>query len=142
MQNASYANYPDESYIYLLRLNSVKVTVDYVNENAIAGQIYVIAETYLNAKQNYDMEADKTLIVDITVTQRAFMYNIDIYNTIYVTADAHDESGATFSRESVYISGKKTIVSVTEQNGILRKLLNRMIKNQEKHNRKTMKVRK
>jgi hypothetical protein len=142
VQNASYANYPDESYIYLLRLNSVKVTVDYVNENAIAGQIYVIAETYLNAKQNYDMEADKTLIVDITVTQRAFMYNIDIYNTIYVTADAHDESGATFSRESVYISGKKTIVSVTEQNGILRKLLNRMIKNQEKHNRKTMKVRK
>jgi uncharacterized LabA/DUF88 family protein len=120
----------------------VKVTVDYVNESAIAGQISVIAETYLSEKQNNDVEADKILMVDIILTQRTFMYNIDLYNTIYVTANAHDESGAVFSRESAYISGKKTIVSAMEQNKILRKLLGGMIKNQQNRNRETLRVRK
>jgi hypothetical protein len=117
----------------------VKVTVDHVNEKGIAEQLYVIAETYLEAGQGGNGETKEELTVDIRLTQRSFMYGIELYNTIYITADARDKSGVILARESKFISGKRSIISATEQNGILRDVLGRMIKEQQRHNKKTLK---
>jgi hypothetical protein len=138
-KNASYTNYPDEAIHSRFQLNSVNVSVDHVNDNKIAEQMRIIAETYLDAKQNNDTGEDKILLVDITLTQRSFMYNVDLYNTIYAAVDVHDETGIVFARENIYISGKKTIVSAVEQNAILQNVLKRLIKNREKINRRLLK---
>jgi hypothetical protein len=137
-KNNFYTNYPDEAILRRLQLNSVNVNVDHVNDSKIAEQMYIIAETYLNAKQNKAIDADKILLVDITLIQRSFMYNVDLYNTIYATVDAHDEEGIVFARENIYTSGKKTIVSVTEQDAILKNILKRLIKKHVKNNRRAL----
>jgi hypothetical protein len=139
VKNDSYTNYPGEPIIRRFQINSVDITVDHVNDRKIAEQMRIIAETYLNAKQNNDIEADKILLVDITLTQRSFMYNIDLYNTIYATVNAHDDKGIVFARENIYISGKRTIVSATEQNAVLQNVLKRLIKNQAESNRQKLK---
>jgi hypothetical protein len=136
-KNDSYTNYPDEAALRRFQLNSVNVTVDHVNDRKIAEQMYIIAETYLSAKQNYGAEGDKILLIDITLTQRSFMYNIDLYNTIYAAVDARDEKGIVFARENIYISGKRTIISAVEQNSILQNILKRLIKNRGKSNRRS-----
>jgi hypothetical protein len=141
-KNASYTNYLEEAIHRRFQLNSVNVTVDHVNDHKIAEQMRIIAETYLGAKQNNDIGADKILLVDITLTQRSFMYNVDLYNTIYATVDVHNENGVVFARENIYISGKKTIVSATEQNAILQNVLKRLIKNREKINRQLLQSKK
>jgi hypothetical protein len=134
-KNDSYTNYPD-AVPRRFQINSVNVTVDHVNDGKIAEQMRVIAETYLNAGQNNDTAADKILLVDITLAQRSFIYNVDLYNTIYAALDARDENGTVFARENIYISGKRTIVSATEQNAVLRNILKRLIKNREKSDRR------
>jgi hypothetical protein len=139
IKNNSYTNYPDEAIIRRLQLNSVNVNVDHVNDRKIAEQMHIIAETYLNASQKKYIEADKILLVDITLIQRSFIYNVDLYNTIYATVDAHDEEGIIFARENIYISGKRTIVSVPEQSAVLQNILKRLIKKQAKSNRRALK---
>jgi hypothetical protein len=141
-KNASYANSPDEAVSRRFQLNSVTVTVDHENDRKIAEQTRIIAETYLGAKQNNDTGTDKILLVDITLTQRSFMYNVDLYNTIYAAVDVHNENGIVFARENIYISGKKTIVSVVEQNAILQNALKRLIKNREKIKRQLLQSKK
>jgi hypothetical protein len=131
-RRSSYANYPDPPFYYRLKVNTVTVDIDYVREQGIADQLAVMAETYFNSKQTDGLKEDKTYLVDIAVTQRSFMYDVEMYNSIYLSVMVRDEAGAVFARENEYISGKKTIVSAAEQDSVMYRVLGRMLKDRKK----------
>jgi hypothetical protein len=128
---SSYSNYPETPFYFVFETGKVAVTADHVNESVVAEQIHMIAETYLKSNQLNDIKADKKLIIDITVAQRSFMYNVELYNTIYVSCVIRDETGFVYGGENEYISGKRTIIAVPEQNAIITRVLKRILKSQQ-----------
>jgi hypothetical protein len=105
--------------------------VDHVNETVLAEQIRIIAETYLDSRQVYDIPAVDILLIDITIVQRTFMHDVDMFNSIYVSCVLRDKGGKIFGKENEYISGKRTIISSVEQNTVITRVVNRFLDNQQ-----------
>jgi len=131
-QHSSWQDYPPVPFSFQYKIDKVSVIIDHVREENIAQQLSVIAETYLEAQQNYGRESDKILFLSITVEQRSFMQNVEMYNSIYVSCIIHDEEGTVYGRENEYISDKKTFIAAAEQNTIITRILNRILSNQQK----------
>ena len=131
-QHSSWQEYPPVPFSFRYQIDKVSVIIDHVREENIAQQLSVIAATYMEARQNYERENDKTLLLSITVEQRSFMQNVEMYNSIYVSCIAHDEEGTVYARENEYISGKQTFIAAAEQNIIITRILNRLLGNQQK----------
>ena len=131
-QRGSWNEYPPVPEFFRYRVDQVSVIVDHVREENIAQQISVIAETYLGSMQNYDRKSDRTFVLDISVEQRSFMQNIEMYNSIYISCAARDEEGKVYAKENEYISSRSTIVAAAEQNTIITRILNRILSDQQK----------
>ncbi|GHV89513.1 hypothetical protein AGMMS50268_00160 [Spirochaetia bacterium] len=142
-RRGSFADYPGPPFFYDCRINSVSLTVDHVREDNIASQLFMICQTYLESKQRYDpIRADKTLLLDIRVEQRSFMHDVDLYNAIYVSCVIQDEGGRIYGKENEYISGKRTMISSAEQDRIMGRILDRILKKQKSQYRAMLKYRK
>jgi hypothetical protein len=131
-RNSSWNEYPPIPFFYQYQVGSVVVIVDHVREVNIAQQLCTIAETCLESQQKYALQSDKTFILDITVEQRSFMQNVEMYNSIFVSCFVHDEEGNIYARENEYITGKKTFIDAAEQNTIMTRILNRILSSQQK----------
>jgi hypothetical protein len=138
-RSGSFADYPEAPFFGDYRINSVSVTVDHVKENSIAAQIFTICQTRLESKQRYAIEKDKTLLVDITVEQRSFMHDVGLYNAIYVSCVIRDEEGRIYGNENDSVSGKRTMISVAEQDRIMGRILDRILRSQKKQYRAALK---
>ncbi|GHV96652.1 hypothetical protein AGMMS50293_29720 [Spirochaetia bacterium] len=141
-KHGSWQEYPAVPFFCRYQVADVSVIIDHVREENIAKQLFIIAETHLEANQNYARQSDKTLLLDITVEQRSFMQNVELYNSIYVSCIARDEDGNMYAKENEYISGKQTFVASAEQNIIISRILNRLINQQKKRNRDILKYEK
>lgn len=131
-QYGSWQEYPAIPFFYRFKIDKVSVIIDHVREENIMQQLFMIAETYLESRQNHDKESDKTLLLEINVEQRSFMQNVEMYNSIYVSCIARDDEGTVYARENEYISGKQTFIAAAEQNTIITRILNRLLSNQQK----------
>ena len=130
-QSVSYNNYQDYPGYYILKIESVTVTIDMVRDSSIAEQITMVADTYLQSRQIQDIFAEKTLYLDIVITQRTFLDNLNQKNSIYISCLAHDQEGNIFARETEAVSGNRTIISSVEQNIIVRRILDKFLINQK-----------
>ncbi|GHT92865.1 hypothetical protein FACS1894140_5490 [Spirochaetia bacterium] len=129
-RHGSFTNYPGIPFFGDYRINSASVTVDHVKEDSIAAQLFTICHILLESKKQYDLEEGKTLLlVDITVEQRSFMHDVDLYNAIYVSCVIRDEAGNIYGRENEYISGKRTVIAAAELDRIMRPIFDRILKN-------------
>jgi hypothetical protein len=141
-QHSSYHNYPSELEFYRYKVNSSNVLIDYVEEVNLSTQLGTIADTYLESKQNYDIQPDKVLLVDIFAEQREFIYSVDLYNAMYINCIIRDEQGVIYGKENELVTGKKSLVDATVQNSIITRVLKRLLKEQKKQYKLVMKERK
>jgi hypothetical protein len=130
--HGSYVNYPAAPFFNDYKLNTVELRVDHVKEDRLAAQLFIIAETWLQSKQGDYPAGDLTLLLDITVEQRSFMHDVELYNAVYVSCVIRDDEGIIYGRENEYISGKRTVIAAAEQHAIITRLLNRILDNQRK----------
>jgi hypothetical protein len=130
--HSSWQEYPPAPFLWQYRTDKVSVIVDHVREDNIAQQIKIIAETHLESRQQHNRKNDKTIFLDITVEQRSFMQNVEMYNSIYVSCVAHDGEETVYAKENEYISGKKTFIAVPEQKIIITRILDRFLNEQQK----------
>jgi len=130
-QYSSWQEYPPIPFFWQYEVNNISVVIDHVREDNIAKQLSVIAETHLDSRQNFTRESGKVLFLDFTVEQRSFMRNVRMYNTLFVSCIARDENGIIYARENEYITGKQTFISATEQNAVITRILNRLLKTQQ-----------
>ena len=130
-QRGSWQEYPLFPLYYHFSVSDVTVLIDHVREENIAQQIYRIAGTYIESRQNITRYGDNILLLDIIVEQRSFMQNVEMYNSIYVSCIARDADGNIYACENEYISGKNTFISVPEQNIIITRVLKRFLSNQQ-----------
>jgi hypothetical protein len=135
-RRGSFAGYPAAPFLGNFRINEVKVTVDHVKEDSIASQLSMVCQTYLESRQrSYPEKNDTPLLVDITVEQRSFMHDVDLYNAVYVSCVVQDEAGNIYGKENEYISGKRTVIAAAEQDRIMRRILDRILKSRKRQYR-------
>jgi hypothetical protein len=140
-QHNSYRNYPNEHEFYYYKVNSSSVLIDYVEEINLSAQLGTLADTYLGSRQNYDIQPDKVLLVDIFAEQREFIYSVDLYNAMYINCIIRDEQGIIYGKENELVTGKKSLVDATVQNSIITRVLKRILNEQKKQYRLAMKER-
>ena len=138
-QNNSWHEYPSAPFFFNLKMGSVSVIIDHVREENIAQQVYSIAETFIESRQKNYNRIDKTLLLNISVEQRSFMHNVDMYNSIFISVNALDEEGNIYTRKNEFISGKKTFIAASEQNIIITRILRRVLREQRKYNNNSQK---
>ncbi|GHV62261.1 hypothetical protein AGMMS49587_08600 [Spirochaetia bacterium] len=130
-RRGSFTDYPAAPFFGEYRINSVTVTVDHINENSIAAQLFTICQTRLKLKQRYHLEEGQTpLLVDITVEQRSFMHKLNIYNSIYISCVTHDEAGTIYGKENKYITRKRTAITATELDYLMGPVIDKVLKKQ------------
>jgi len=128
----SWQEYPSAQYNYYHQVGKISVIVDHVREDNIANQIKIIAETHLESHKNNNNKSENVIYIDITIEQRSFMQNMEMYNSIYISCIAHDGEETIYAKENEFISGKKTFISVPEQKVIITRVLDRLLRNQQK----------
>jgi hypothetical protein len=128
---SSWHGYPPVPFSYQYRIDKVLVIIDHVREDNIAQQLKVIAETHIEPQQKRYQENDEIVFLDITVEQRSFMQNVEMYNSIYVSFTAHDGGETVYARENEFISSKQTFISVPVQRAIITRILNRLLVRQQ-----------
>jgi hypothetical protein len=131
-QHGFWQAFPPVPFFYNYQIENVSVIIDHVREDNISKQVFLIAETHLASRQQEYQKYDKTLFLDINVEQRSFMQNMDMYNSIFVSFAAYDEEGTIYVRINEYISGKQTFVAAAQQNTIITRILNRILREQQK----------
>jgi len=131
-QNNSWHGYPPKPIYF--QIGSVTVIIDHVREESISQQVLTIAETFIESQQKRYHRDDKIFLLNISIEQRSFMHNIEMYNSIFISINALDEEGNLHARTNESITGKKTFVSATEQSAIITRLLKQIFKEQQKHN--------
>jgi hypothetical protein len=141
-RHGSWNDYPGVPFFYTYKIAGTSVTIDHVREDTLAEQLFMIAETYLESRQDYGRGAGRVLLLDITVEQRSFMQNVELYNSIYVSCVARDEDGKIYARENEYISGKQTFVAAAEQSAIIRRLIGRLLTRQKQRDKDIQKYEK
>ncbi|MDR2136339.1 MAG: hypothetical protein LBO76_06970 [Treponema sp.] len=121
----SWNSYPEAPAYWGYRAGEIRVTVDHVQEEGIASQIRVIAETLLAEKEA--VQPDTSLLIDIRVEQRSFLHNVEFLNAIYIDCLIRDEAGNVFGREYEYRVGKASILSAREQERLFKIVLKRIL---------------
>jgi hypothetical protein len=130
-RRSSFTDYPKAPFFGEYRINQVNVTVDRVREESLAAQLSTICQTMLKLKRHYNLEKGKTdLLVDITVEQRSFMHNMNIYNAIYISCATRDEAGKIYGKENKFITRKRTAITATELDRLMGPLIDRVLKGQ------------
>jgi hypothetical protein len=130
-QRSSFAGYPEFPFFWDYSPGRINVTIDRIREESIASQLGIIVQTLLDGNQSYDIKRDRGLFLDISMEQRSFMHDVELYNTIFVTCVVRDEGGLIYARENEYIAGKRSLVAASEQNRIMKRILGRLLKDQE-----------
>jgi len=131
-QHSSWQDYPPAPFFYNLKTEKVTVIVDHVREENISQQVFTIAGTYLEAQQQKYPKSGDTLLLEISIEQRSFMQNVEMYNSIFISCIVRDKEGNIYARENEYITGKQTFVAAAEQNTIITRILNRILGDQQK----------
>jgi hypothetical protein len=138
-RRSSFAGYPPLPFFWDCRPGRISVTIDRVREENIAGQIETIIQTWLDKNQNYDLKTDRALFLDVTMEQRSFIRNADFYNTIYISCLLRDEEGKVYARENEYLRGRRDLVIAPEQYRIMKRIMGKLLKDQEKRYRAAVK---
>lgn len=112
-----------------------QVSVDYVNQADAAEQIKRITDILLNAKQTNT--GTHTLILDISVSQRSFLRDIQPRNSIYITAELKTEDGKTLVYQTINTEGKDSVISSVSQYKYAQKILQNIARIQKKAAAKT-----
>jgi hypothetical protein len=134
-KRSSFTGYPALPFFWDCRPGRISVTIDRVREESIAGQVETIIQTWLDRKQNYDMETDKSLFLDVTMEQRSFIHNAEFYNTIYIVCILRDEEGTVYARENEYMTGRRNLLIASEQYRIMKRVMGKLLEDQKKRYR-------
>lgn len=135
--SGSWASYPETPARWNYELGNIRVTVDHVQEDGIASQIGVIAETLLAAGNTGEFENSIPLTLDIQVEQRSFLHRVELLNTIYVDCLVRDGEGRVLGREYRYSVGKRSIISSKEQRRLLGRALGGILRARQERGRET-----
>jgi hypothetical protein len=123
----NYTNYTkeklDRPVNYKIVVRSAIVEDDYVENKDIENQVsknletmYFESQKNINAKnKNRDILVEQ-LFLDIVITQRTFIKNIDTCNSIFLNARLVDSNGTIVLQNCLNRETKNTIVSSYEQN--------------------------
>jgi hypothetical protein len=149
-RRSSFRDYPAAPFFGTYRINSVTVTVDHVKEDRIAAQLAAICQTWLESKQRRNPfpprrnpeKGQTDLLVDITVEQRSFMHDVELYNAIYVSCLLRDEAGNIYGSENEYITGKRTVIAATELDRIMGPVIEKVLKGQDRRYRAALRYQK
>ncbi|MDR1893340.1 MAG: hypothetical protein LBQ61_01440 [Spirochaetales bacterium] len=139
----SFSDYPPPPYSFFFHINSVLLTVDHVNEDELAGQIKAAAETYLAIYQSPPPNLSagspegrtrqaENLAIDIILTQRSFLENLESRNTIYALCQVSNGEQRVLAREIEFRTGKETLLSAAFQDRLIQRLLKRLLIPQQK----------
>jgi hypothetical protein len=131
-KRSSFTGYPPLPFFWECRPGRIEVIIDRVREENIAGQVETIIQTWLDRKQNYDLETDEALFLDVTMEQRSFIRNVEVYNTIYISCALRDGQGRVYARENEYISGRRNLVTSPEQYRIMKRVMGKFLNDQKK----------
>jgi hypothetical protein len=135
----SWKAYPELPAYWDFRPGVVEVTVDQAPQEGIAAQLGVIAETLLAPSE---VESSLHYVIDFKVEQRSFLHGVELLNSIYISCIIREENGKILGRENEYAAGKGNIVSAREQYRLLKRVLGRILKEQQNRYREILKQRK
>jgi hypothetical protein len=141
-QRSSFTGYPALPFFWDCRPGEISVTIDRVREESIAAQVEAIIRTWLDKKQNYSMETDRPLFLDVTMEQRSFIHNVEFYNTIYIACTLRDEEGTVYARENEYMAGRRNLLITLEQYRIMKRVMGKLLGDQKKRYRAIMRYNK
>jgi hypothetical protein len=134
---------PETPAYWDYRIGKVQISVDHVREEGIAAQIGAIAETLLAPGDIGDRPGERIpLDLDIRVEQRSFLHGVELFNTVYMDCRIRDGEGRIIAGDYRYFVGKRSIVSAKEQQRLLRRTLEKLLRAQRKQNRKMKRYRK
>lgn len=112
------------TYAYIINTDSISVSVDidYINNSDIAGQI---GQLLFSDLSSYNMtnapviNAGEQLSLEVKLTQRSFMRNIDQFNSIFVCYSLYDANHSIVLQNCINKETKSTIISSVEQDKIV-----------------------
>jgi hypothetical protein len=134
-KRSSFTGYPALPFFWDCRPGEISVTIDRVREESIAAQVETIIRTWLDRKQNYPVEADGPLFLDVTMEQRSFIRNAEFYNTVYIACTLRDEKGKVYARENEYTTGRRNLLITVEQYRIMKRVMGKLLGDQKKRYR-------
>lgn len=122
-----YAKAGDFPVYYEVTIRDIAVEDNYVKSKDLENQIKYNLETLnLKSRQNFqnnkkikDLENEKAYL-DVAISQRTFIKNIEPYNSIFVNFRLSDSSGNTILQNCFNKTSKENIVSSYEHNKICR----------------------
>lgn len=114
---------PDVNYIIDTDCINFSVEIDYIKSDDIAKQmsqlLYSNFSNFNQTKASWPKSMKKVPVtVEVKVTQRSFMKDINQYNSIFVVYNIFDEEGNIIMQNCINRESKDTIISCIEQNKI------------------------
>ncbi|MBQ9494372.1 MAG: hypothetical protein IJR50_01885 [Treponema sp.] len=120
-----------EPYNYHVRINALSVVDDSMKNDEVALQIQNMLDTHLLRLENekatlaakvekpLNEYEEKLLNLDVVITQRSFIKNMEEYNSIYAAAMYADSDGKIIAKYGLYKTTKNTVASSVEQHRIV-----------------------
>ena len=116
-----YEIYPDEPADYMVSIDSVSITIDYVEDKELESQAKDMMLTQF-AGICEENDGCMPLVLNVTLSQRSFYKNIDQYNSIALSYTLTDSEGNVVVRQGYYKRTGDTVVSSTEQFDLLERM--------------------
>jgi hypothetical protein len=136
----SWNSYPEAPAYWDYRTGEIRVTVDHVQEDAIASQIRVMADIMLARGAEGKRAANTHAQIDIHVEQRSFLHDVELLNAVYIDCLISDGEGRVLGREYEYRVGKGSILSSREQERLFQNILGRILKSRRNRYREIKKA--
>lgn len=114
---------------YKIFVRTVDVEDNYVENKDIENQVFQNLETMyfesqkkISGKKNNNEIPEKQLFLDVIITQRSFIKNIETYNSVFLNAKLLDSEENVVLQTCLNKETKNTIVSSYEQNALCKYL--------------------
>ncbi|MBP3709577.1 MAG: hypothetical protein J6I73_04150 [Treponema sp.] len=125
---------------YTVKVNSVSVTENNMSDAECAHHMQEILKMKFAARE-FDKYrggiqtksvvsdiAEDVVAVDVVITQRAFIKNIEEWNSIYMASTLTNRQGSVVAQFGLCKETKSTIVSSIEQNALANELYKKILK--------------
>lgn len=120
---SSFENFPDDKDSYRIEIESVHVFKEELEEVSIEKQMEEILSTMLLAKESRrERLEDKVLHLDLEISEKSFLKNIDQVNSICVLYSLKDSQGNLVLKKGIFKESKETLLSSREQYRIAKRI--------------------
>jgi len=121
---SSFENFPDDKDSYRIEIESVHVFKEELEEVSIEKQMEEILSTMLLAKESRSERLeDKVLHLDLEISEKSFLKNIDQVNSICVLYSLKDSQGNLVLKKGIFKESKETLLSSREQYRIAKRIV-------------------